>query len=306
MLFAFVLPWGCRDLNPAFKLNPDDPESIGASESGTSTDPQNPDANAITPSTKLDKPESEDSTASDTTTAPPLIPGTNDTSDQNILKKSPLCGDEFSLCFSMQANQDGNAVEEQKQSLAFTHSNTKLVSGEPGAKAPWDQLLKIPEYEDSAQTAAEFSIPKSGILGVEIAAKDLKCSTFWTHCPLIAIQAHVSINYNNEGYIECEARYQGNDAPGRIKIRVPTSTDAPSLRAVCWSDGSSLMFWANGSFKKIEGTGGLLPTIEPTQLVIGGQLNQNGYSPVKGSIALIRFWSDVENLKAKLDANPEL
>lgn len=305
------LQLGCRELNPAFQRTRDG--EAPSSPSSLVDDSTVQETNIRTPADQTSNTgESVSTSPPDVTEAAPNSATASSTLSQGGSTEMPptpkpaLCGDEHVLCFSMRSNQHGNVVEEQTQALQFVHSNTTVTEPDPNLDAPWDQLLKVSNYGDFASTAAEFSIAADGVLGVEVVAKDLSCRAEPGFCPILAIRGYLSINYGSDGFMECEARHQGEGSPAPSKIRVKLEAPVSPLRAVCWSDGASLMFWANGKFERLPDARGLLPTAEPTSLVIGGEPNQVGYSSIQGSLALVRFWAKVDNLKARLDADPEV
>lgn len=305
LIFALsILASGCRDLNPAFKLDSAEQDSTDQrdnsldDESQSDADTESTSSTTGTTSQRPSKSTQAPSQSSDDTSS---------SSETTGFVKSPLCQDEHELCFSMQENQDGEVIDEQEQAMKFAHYDTSVTPINPDADPPWNQLLNIEKHGASAYTGKALSIDKNGILGVEVVAKDLSCDGFSTqYCPLVAINGYLSINYNDTGLIECEARYQGKAIPGRTKLRVELDPKVSPLRALCWSDGDALMFWANGKYTEQIDLGGLLATEAPTELIIGGRLPDLTYAAVKGSIALIRIWSDVRNLKEKLEANPKL
>lgn len=301
-IVALALPTlasGCRTLNPGFRPDSDEEElpdsSRAESTQTTSAEFQHP-APSTNPVPAASLSSEATTTSEDTDSSPP----------PDELRKSPFCADEHSLCYSMQENKAGFVIEEQEQDLHLIHDKTSVTSKDSELAPPWDQLLQIEKHGGSAQTKFEFSIPRHGILGVEILAKDLSCTLSTMGCPVVSIKDHLWIYYHSNGKIECEAKYQGQAIPGKAKIEVSVEGPASPLRAVCWSDGKSLKLWANGQFIEQKDTGGLLATKDSTQLVLAGWPIDFSYATAKGSIALLRIWSDVSKLREKLDANPEL
>lgn len=293
---------GCQQLNPAFK--PDNRDKTSSSESST-------EKTSGDPSTSIDGTESVDSeTASSTSTQDQssLTTSASSASEPPDIESTPHCEADHSICFSMQENAAGSVVEEQGSGMAFEHNNTRIESLDPSVEPPpWDSVLVIPEYGAFAATQRSMSIPDTGELGLEVLAKELSCNGILTRCPIIAVNGAISINYINGGWVECEAWHQGTTSPDITKFSVFIGANTEKVRAVCWSDGASIMLWANGKYVVQSDVNGFRPTTEPREIIVGGEIaNQGNITAIKGSVALIRSWSDVSDLKAKLDKDPEL
>lgn len=294
-LTLLVLPWGCRELNPGFKP---DRETSGTPTSTQSSPEKNDSTQSLPSQTSSEASSVAVSTTSDAQTTTAATPE---------FSKSPFCKDEHSLCFSMQTDKEGRVLEEQHKQLQFAHANTSVTTPTSQLPPPWDRVLTIDKYGGFAETQLEASIPEDGVLGLEFLAKDLSCSLPLIRCPVVTINGLVSLNYMSSGTLECEARHQGKSLPGISKISVQLDPKVERVRAACWSDGSSIKLWANGKFTYLAETGGLLPLSNPTNLIIGGQIvGQGVFSTAKGTIALVRVWSQLDDLKTQLDTSPEL
>lgn len=300
---ALATSSGCRIENPAFHRSHQQLQDSSASNSTSTTQEPEP----LAPAQQHAGTEDTDSTtATIASVSSSSSQDSLESSTQPEIQEDPYCDDAFAACFSMSSNPESN----DSQAVTLSLGNTKLLDRDPNRPPPWDRLLRVEPHDAIANTPKTIAIGSDQTLGLEVAAEDLSCKKDGERCPIVAINGYVSINYRNDGLVQCEARTKRTVFPAVANIITLDHQLGASLkqvRALCWSDGKSVMFWANGHFKSNTIAGGFLPTTEPTDILVGGDFPiTGGLTSIQGSVALIRLWSDVAGLKEKLDAKPEL